>query len=98
MGILLRSKPAAVFLFLKGREQAYLSEIAKETGTTYVYITNLATALEKKGLITTTKEGKKKMVKLTDKGKEVANFAEEIKRRFADTGVPGAEQRPAQAQ
>ncbi|MEM4272064.1 MAG: MarR family winged helix-turn-helix transcriptional regulator [Candidatus Bilamarchaeaceae archaeon] len=96
MGILLRSKPASVFLFLKGREQAYLSEIANETGTTYVYITNLVASLEAKGLVMAAREGRKKMVKLTEKGREVANLAEEIKRRFADTGVPGEEQRPPQ--
>ena len=75
----LRKKPAAVFIFLKSREQAYLSEIAKETGTSYVYITNLITSLEKKGLVSIHPESKKKMVKLTEKGKELSTLIEEIK-------------------
>ncbi|NYZ60454.1 hypothetical protein H0O01_02025, partial [Candidatus Micrarchaeota archaeon] len=45
MGFLLRDKPAKVFILLKGKS-TYLSDIAKETGTTYVYITHLMTLLQ----------------------------------------------------
>ena len=79
--IVLKTKPANVFLFLKSRESAYLSEIAKQTGTTYVYITNLAGLLLQKGLVSIEPKGKKRMVKLTEKGKEVAAHLEEIRRR-----------------
>jgi len=81
MGFLLRDKPAKVFSLLKGRP-AYLSEIAKETGTTYVYITHLMTLLQQKGLVTIQSAGKKKTVSLTEKGKEAANAAEELKRKL----------------
>ncbi len=81
MGFLLRDKPAKVFLLLKSRP-AYLSEIAKETGTTYVYITNLVKALQQKGLVSIQSAGKKKTVSLTEKGKEVANAMEELRRKL----------------
>lgn len=82
MGLLLREKQAKVFIFLKSRESAYLSEIAKETGTTYVYITNFAYELQQKGIVTLQKEGKKNMVRLTQKGKEAATLAEELRRKL----------------
>lgn len=81
MGFLLRDKPAKVFSLLK-LKPAYLSEIAKETGTTYVYITNLMKSLQQRGLVTIQSTGKKKNVSLTDKGKEVANAVEELRRKL----------------
>ena len=81
MGFLMRDKPAKVFLLLKSKS-TYLSDIAKETGTTYVYITNLVSLLQQKGLATVQAAGKKKTVTLTEKGKEIANAVEELKRRL----------------
>ncbi len=81
MGFLLRDKPAKVFLLLKSRP-AYLSEIAKETGTTYVYITNLTSMLQQKGFLSIQAAGKKKTVSLTDKGKGIANAVEELRRKL----------------
>jgi len=81
MDTVLRTKPANVFLFLKGRDSAYLSEIAKETGTTYVYITNFVSKLLEKGLVLVEPKGKKKMVRLTERGMEIASHLEEIRRK-----------------
>ena len=81
MDVVLKTKPANVFLFLKGRESAYLSEIAKETGTTYVYITNFVSRLSGKGFVSVEPKGKKRMVRLTEKGRELASYIEEVRRR-----------------
>ncbi len=81
MDFLFRKEPAKVLLFLKGRGSAYLSEIARETGTTYVYVTNYISVLEEKGLVSVEPEGKKKMVKLKEKGMDIAAHVEEIRRR-----------------
>ena len=81
MGFLLRDKPAKVFSLLKNKS-TYLSDIAKETGTTYVYITHLMTLLQQKGLVTIQSTGKKKTILLTEKGKEVANAVEELRRKL----------------
>lgn len=81
MGFLLRDKPAKVFLLLKSKS-TYLSDIAKETGTTYVYITNLVSLLQQEGLVTVQAAGKKKTVTLTEKGKEIANAVEELRRKL----------------
>jgi predicted transcriptional regulator len=79
MELLLRKKQAAVFSFLKSSGEAYLSQIAKGTGTTYVYITGFASMLADKGLAEITPKSKKKLVKLTEKGKEVAARIESLK-------------------
>ena len=81
MDTVLKTKPANVFLFLKSQDTAYLSEIAKETGTTYVYITNFVSRLVDSGLVSVEPKGKKKMVKLTEKGRELAAHVEEIRRK-----------------
>jgi predicted transcriptional regulator len=81
LSFLLRDKPAKVFLLLKNKS-TYLSDIAKETGTTYVYITHLATLLQQKGMVTIQAAGKKKTVSLTDKGKEVATAVEDLRRKI----------------
>lgn len=81
MGLILRSKPSAVFMFLKSREQAHLSEIAKETGASYVHIAKLVSKFREQGLATIQPEGRKKVVRLTGKGKEIASLVEEIRRR-----------------
>jgi DNA-binding MarR family transcriptional regulator len=79
MELLLRGKQAAVFFYLKGVEEAYLSQIAKETGTTYVYITGFASLLQEKGFVEIRPEAKKKLVRLTEKGKEVASRIESLR-------------------
>ncbi len=81
MGFLLRDKPAKVFLLLKTKS-TYLSDIAKETGTTYVYITHLMTSLQQKGIVTIQAAGKKKTVSLTEKGKEIATAVEDLRRKI----------------
>ncbi|MEW5996488.1 MAG: hypothetical protein AB1657_02745 [Candidatus Micrarchaeota archaeon] len=81
MSFLLRDKPARVFSLLKNKS-TYLSDIAKETGTTYVYITHLISFLQQKGLVTIQSTGKKKTVLLTEKGKEVANAVEDLRRKL----------------
>lgn len=73
MELLLRKKQAAVFLFLKSQEEpVYLTQIARETKTTYVYITNFVSLLAARGLVSIVPRSKKKMVRLTEKGREVS--------------------------
>jgi predicted transcriptional regulator len=73
MELLLRKKQAAVFLFLKSQEEpVYLTQIARETSTTYVYITNFVSLLAERGLVSVVPRTKKKLVRLTEKGKEVS--------------------------
>ena len=79
--MILKDKHARVLLLLKVRP-AYLSEIAKKTGTTYVYVTHFVSSLSARRLVVAEAMGKKKMVKLTEKGQEVATLLEELRRRL----------------
>jgi predicted transcriptional regulator len=62
----------------------HLSKLAKNTDTTYVYVTKLMTTLQKDGLVSIEPRGKKRIVKLTEKGTKIANIINELKNSVAD--------------
>jgi predicted transcriptional regulator len=69
---------------LKNTESTwYLSKLAKATDTTYVYVTNLVRKLEKDGYLIIEHTGKKRIVKLTEKGLLVANAIDDLSKRLA---------------
>lgn len=53
-------------------KEMYKSEIAKEIDNTYSHIVNVCKTLHKKGLTKETKNGRKQIITLTEKGKEKA--------------------------
>ncbi len=68
-----------MLLVLKdSQDTKYLTELAKESGATYVHTTKLIREMEGKGIVTTELNGKKRMVKLTDKGIKIANALAEV--------------------
>ncbi len=78
--LFLKEKQVAALTVLKDRETPWhLSKIARGSGTTYVYITKLMVILEAKGLVTLESLGKKRIVKLTEKGIKLANLLDEAK-------------------
>lgn len=79
----IRDKPARVLLVLRDTTtQWHLSKIARSTETTYVYVTGFISDLARKGLVTVESKGKFKIAKLTEKGAEVANLLEEVKKKL----------------
>jgi predicted transcriptional regulator len=62
----------------------YLSKLAKNSDTSYVYVTKLVTTLVEEGLLSVEAKGKKRLVKLTEKGMEVAKAIDELKNTFED--------------
>lgn len=75
-----RPKPCAVMTVLRDTETAWhLSKLAKSSDTTYVYVTGLVSRLQKSGLVMIEPKGKKRIVKLTEKGMKVAKAIEELK-------------------
>lgn len=82
--LFMKEKQVAALTVLKDQNTSWhLSKIARETGTTYVYITKLMSILEKKGLVTLETKGKRRVVKLTEKGLKLANLLEEAKTQLA---------------
>ena len=83
-----REKPARVLVTLKDTTNVWhLSKIAVATGTTYVYVTKLISALERKGLVVTEQKGKKRIAKLTDQGLVIANLLDELKKKLEERTV-----------
>ena len=78
-----RPKPCSILVTLRDQESKWhLSKIAKVTNTTYVYVTRLASRLEDQGIVVIEPQGKKRVVKLTEKGMHIANAIEELNSRF----------------
>ncbi len=75
----LRTKPCKMLLILKdSQDSKYITELAKDSGATYVHTTKLVRELEKGGIVTTKVNGKKRMVKLTEKGTKLAAALAEV--------------------
>lgn len=75
-----RPKPCRIMTVLRDTENAWhLSKLAKNSDTSYVYVTKLVSHLQKSGFVTIEPRGKKRIVKLTDKGMKVAKAIEELK-------------------
>lgn len=82
--LLIKEKQVAAFVLLKDTNSSWhLSKIARYSGSTYVYITKLMSILEKKGFVTLETKGKKRLVKLTEKGLKLANLLDEAKNQLA---------------
>jgi len=75
-----RPKPCRILSLLRDAESTWhLSKIAKSSDTTYVYVTQLMSHLAKNGLVTIEAKGKKRVVRLTERGMRVAKAIEELK-------------------
>jgi len=80
MSLLLRPKPARVLIYLKGAHGAYLSEIAKYTDTSFIFIIQLVAEFEKRGLVRKDKLGKLVYVYITKEGLEAVSHIEALVR------------------
>lgn len=80
-----RPKPCRIITTLLNTEGSWhLSKLAKSSDTTYVYVTKLITKLAKAGYVTIETKGKKRIVKLTEKGIKMAKAIDELKSTFDD--------------
>ena len=75
--VFLRTKPCKVLILLKDSNTKYISELAKESGATYVHTTKLLRKLENEEIVSIEQNGKKRMVKLTEKGNKIASALNE---------------------
>ncbi|MBU0526975.1 MAG: hypothetical protein ABH983_04425 [Candidatus Micrarchaeota archaeon] len=77
--LIVRPKPCAVLITLRDTESNWhLSKIAKASDTTYVYVTKLIYKMESEGIVMVESKGKKRLVRLTEKGKRIADLAYEL--------------------
>ncbi|MEK6981453.1 MAG: hypothetical protein AABX38_00855 [Candidatus Micrarchaeota archaeon] len=81
----LREKPCRVLVTLRDQNiDWYLSKLAKSANVTYVFIANFIPKLEKDGIVTTEIIGKKRIIKLTEKGKYLASLIEDIRKKLIE--------------
>ncbi len=77
--ILLRNKQAYILTALIDTNQSwYISSLAKAANTTYVHACNFLAECERLGLVSSEKHGKMKTIKLTEKGRLVAEHIADI--------------------
>lgn len=76
-----RRKPAMMLIALKKMNKAkYGSILAKEVDCTYSHAVKILQTLEKLGLVVFEKQGRIKIIRLTKKGKDVAENIDSINR------------------
>ena len=78
--IFLREKPVRMLVRLNKnpRKQKYFSVIAKEVDCTYSHTVRILQELQRKGLLTFTKKGRKNIIELTKLGKELAEYFDKV--------------------
>ncbi|MEM3422313.1 MAG: helix-turn-helix domain-containing protein [Candidatus Bilamarchaeaceae archaeon] len=91
-----RIKPCKIILLLReekeGEKRKYISELARQSGSTYVHATNLIKKLERVGLVKTEKKGREKIVTLTEEGLKVANAISDAVSRLSAITPPSQQQ------
>lgn len=76
-----RRKPAMMLIALKRVTRAkYGSILAKEVDCTYSHAVKILQTLEQMGLVVFEKKGRIKIIKLTKKGKDIADHIEAIRK------------------
>ena len=95
--IILKDKQARIIMSLKVPDHEwYLSSLAKATDTTYVHACRFIAMCEGLGITTSEHHGKIKVIRLTDKGVQIAELIASI---YAMMGLPqkAAEQQSEKA-
>ncbi len=79
--IFFRRKPALMLVALKKVSKArYGSVLAKEVDCTYSHAVKILQTLQELGLVVFEKKGRIKLIKLTKKGQDIAEYIDTIRR------------------
>lgn len=81
-GLVLHEKPAGVLLSLKNSNGKYASILAKETNCTYTHILKVLNQLRDFDVVKFKKQGRTKIVELTEKGVDIAHELEGLVRQL----------------
>ncbi|MFA5381694.1 MAG: hypothetical protein WC356_00885 [Candidatus Micrarchaeia archaeon] len=77
--IFMHIKPVKMLILLKEEEETwFLSKIARQSNSTYVYTKQIMDILKKENIIEIKEEGRIKKLNITPKGMEIANLLEEL--------------------
>ena len=79
-GVFFREKPALMLIELKNNNGSiYASTLAKNVDCTYSHVVKILQEMERARLVEFDKRGRLKIIRLTNRGKEIANSVESIK-------------------
>lgn len=79
----LNEKPVDALVMLeKSSSESYSAEVSEAIDSTYAHTVKIISEFEDFGLIETEKSGRKKMLKLTSTGKELAELFESLLESF----------------
>jgi DNA-binding MarR family transcriptional regulator len=82
-GLFLNTKAVRALVTLSDKKKVwYASMVAKEADVTYAHLIKLLDAFADAGLVTFEKQGRVKIIRLTDKGEELAHEFEAVLRRL----------------
>lgn len=77
--LFLQEKPVAIIVAIRrDRHESYAGNLSKKVDTTYSHAVKTIQTLEDKGYITSRKEGRKKILELTEEGAKVADLFGEV--------------------
>jgi len=78
--VFFREKPAMMLVELKNaNSQVYASVLAKQIDCTYSHVVKILQEMQKADLINFKKEGRLKLLELTQKGRDIAQNIESIR-------------------
>ncbi|MFB6216247.1 MAG: winged helix DNA-binding protein [Candidatus Aenigmatarchaeota archaeon] len=81
--LFLQRKPAEMLVFLKkGEDHNYATEVSKGVDCTYSHTIKVLDKFKDFGLVEFEKEGRIKLIKLTEEGQDIAHDLEGLLRKF----------------
>lgn len=81
--VFFREKPAMMLVNLNNsKETTYASALAKSVDCTYSHVVKTLQMMEGEGLVLFEKQGRLKLLKLTKKGKDVAEHIDAVRRNL----------------
>ena len=78
--VFFREKPSSMLVVLKNSKQGmYASSLAKQVDCTYSHVVKILQEMESAKLVQFEKQGRIKIIKLTDTGNKIAEYIEKIR-------------------
>jgi len=78
--VFFREKPAMMLLTLKeAKSEIYASSLAKKIDCTYSHVVKILIEMENEGLVKFQKMGRLKLLNLTKKGQDIADYIDKIR-------------------
>ncbi|MEM3364266.1 MAG: hypothetical protein QXS93_02020 [Candidatus Micrarchaeia archaeon] len=75
----IRERPAAIMLLLRNTTKTWcVSSLSREAGLTYLHTLHLLSQMYNLGLVDYKKEGRRKVVFLTEKGKSISSTLNQL--------------------